>query len=844
MAVLALALVSGLLLLLLTLRERNRVETSLRESEERTRSILEAAQDAFVSMDATGVVTGWNRQAEATFGWSRTEAVGQTVAATIVPPELRDDHERGLRRFLETGERRLLDSRTEIEALHRDGRRFPVEVGVWAVRAGDGFSFNAFIRDISERKEAERELAAAYEQAMQASRLKSEFVANMSHEIRTPMNGVIGMTELLLGTDLTPEQRQYAETVRGSADALLTVINDILDFSKMEAGKLDLEEIEFDLRTAVEEVAELLARPAHEKGLELATLIHPDVPTIVSGDPGRLRQVLINLVGNAVKFTEKGEVVVRVSPAEETSDAVLVRLEVTDTGIGVKPADHGTLFEAFSQADASTTRRFGGTGLGLAISKQLVELMGGEIGVESEPGKGSRFWFTARLKKARESGPIATTTRATLAGLRVLVVDDNATNREILEQNLLLWGMRPASAESGPEALEMLREAADRGEAYALALLDFQMPGMDGLAVARATTDDPRISRTRLILLTSAARRGDARAARQAGIQGFLTKPVRQSVLYDTIVAVIELQGRESAAPLVTRHTVAEARAQSRAWILVAEDNPVNQKVTAGMLERLGHRVDVASNGVEAVQAASRTRYAAILMDVQMPELDGYEATMRIRAQEGAGRSIPIIALTAGAMKRDEEKALAAGMDTYITKPVKLEELASVLERWLPADPLEERRGAMTETTARNGAEAAGETLDAAVIAALRELDVSPGGDAARELVGVFLRDSDVRLEKLRRAVGEGDAQAIAGLCHSLKGSSAVLGGRRMADLCAALEWLASAGDLASAAQKLGELEAEFSRVRRALREEFLVGADQEPAADGSRGAQEASVGS
>jgi len=820
--------------------ERRQTIESLRESESRVKAITDSAQDAILMMNPQGAVSFWNPAAERIFGYTKEEALGKDLHLLIAPVRYHEAFRAAFPEFLRTGSGGAMGTTLETNALKKDGTEIDVSASLSGVLLHGAWHAVGILRDITEHKKIERALIEtnlkmeeAYLrleesnektkkmalEAQAANIAKSQFLANMSHEIRTPMNGIIGMTGLLLDTKLSKEQHVYAEVVRSSGETLLRVINDILDFSKIEAARLDLEIMDFDLRVTIEETAELLALRAHEKQLDFVCRIKPGTYTFLRGDPGRLRQILTNLGGNAIKFTSRGEVVIDVFALGETPDRLTLRFEVRDSGPGIPTDKHELIFNEFEQVDASTTRRFGGTGLGLTISKRLVELMGGTIGVDSVEGCGSNFWFTIEFEKQPLDNLKIEPMQAEIRGVRILIVDDNATNRLVLAEQLSSWGVRHEEAEDAITALDKLRAARKEGDPFRIMITDMQMPDMDGEHLGAAVKADPEVRDTIMIMLTSLGRRGDARRHRKLGFSAYLTKPVKQSQMYDCLSTVLgnaALNDKDKQKPLVTRHSISEAQ-RRKVRILLADDNITNQHVALGILGKMGYRADAVADGREAIQALGNAPYDIVLMDVQMPVMDGFTATRTIRSGQtnALNPKIPIIAMTAHALKGDRERCLENGMDDYLPKPIDPSDLSAILNKWLPR--AEESARSVETTAPQKVPESAPAVFDRQAL-----LTRLMGDEAlAREILSEFLEDIPLQLADLRELI-ENDHYGQAGIRgHTIKSAAAGVGGMAFSAAAFQIEKAGKSGDNGAMPDLLRELVRQCELLRERITEEL-----------------------
>ena len=791
----------------------------LQDEQERLRTVTDTMVEGLFMQDVRGRITYLNPAMRSMLGYSPGRLMGAVAhdlihvhdtAGGSVPLQDCPIRKTNLRGEIFHGDNEYFRM--------ADGGLLPVEVtSAPIMQRGKVIGAVTVFRNVTERKKSEQAMREARETAEHAALMKSEFLANMSHEIRTPLNGVLGMLNLALDTRLTPEQREYLEIAFSSGDTLLALLNDILDLSKMEAGRMEVESTELDLYPTVEDVAKLFAARAQEKGIELTVFVDPSLPHWVIGDPVRLRQVITNLTSNAIKFTERGEVIVHARAESEDENTVQVRFEVRDSGIGIDEEARAHIFEAFGQADSSTTRKFGGTGLGLTLSRRLVELMGGTLDLASEPGRGSTFWFTLPMPKANRTDH-SFTPHPDLRDKSVLIADDNPTNRLIFERFCTAWGMHPHSVEDGAKALVQLMDAAAHDAPYDLVMLDMLMPGMDGRQLARAIRANEQLRKTPLILITSYLQRND-KATEEREFDAVLTKPVIQAELHQSIVHTLGLEGHTQGRRLNT--ALPKDIDLSAAHVLLVEDNAVNRRVALGILAKAGIQPDVAEDGQQAVDAIRAKPYDLVLMDCQMPVMDGMEATRQIRAHEAAlgAMPTPILALTAYATQQELEPCYAVGMNGYLTKPFKAEDLFDLLRRWLmpaqeaakenthPADSLEEFP---METPASPPMSAA---IDTETLDQLRQAL----GDDVNGVIDFFLDYLPGQIEAIQQALSAGDAGTLRREAHSLKGSAGNLGANQLAQLCGSLENLAHAGDLSNADAQVSDIESESTRVRAAL---------------------------
>jgi len=766
-------------------------------SPEQLSSIIDIAENAIVCTNERQQIILFNQGAERMFGWQAREVIGKDLAV-LMPQRFRAEHGDRVAGFRhDARQARRMGERGTIYAVRKDGSEFPAEATISKSESGGRLILTAILQDVSARMAHERELEMARDKAEAAMQAKSMFLANMSHEIRTPLNAVIGMTSLLLHTDINEEQRDYTETIRSSSEALLAIINDLLDYSKLEVGRLDLERHAFELRRCVEEALDLLAPSAGEKGVDLAYMIEPGVPATILADATRLRQILVNLLSNAIKFTHHGEVVVTVSSTPLGANEYRLDFAVRDTGIGIPPERIDDIFASFTQVDASTTRKYGGTGLGLAISRRLAEMMGGSLVAESEVGRGSTFLLSVQADAFGDqlAEDVLRDRSLPVRGRRILIVDDNATNRRILVKQALLWGMEAQASASALEAIDLVRH----GHPFDVAVLDMQMPGMDGARLALELRKQRGARSLPLVLLTSVGQRPRAAGEGEGLFSAWLNKPVKPAALLEALRQALGEQ-QAGAAPQAQPQAAPHGAALPGFDILVAEDNTINQKVIRQLLRHLGYRADVVGNGAEAVEARERQDYPVILMDMQMPEMDGLEATRRLRRRFRGANAPWIIAMTANAMPGDRERCLDAGMDDYVPKPIELEVLARALA------------AASEQVAARRGG---GAVIDPARIGQLRAIDDE--ASLLDEVIASFVAEVPQLLHKLEHALREHDGQLLAATAHYLLSSIDFVGANRMRVPCTNLELLGKGDNFEGADEQLAALTGAFEEARAAL---------------------------
>jgi PAS domain S-box-containing protein len=782
---------------------RVRAQAALRESESFQAAILESSLDGIITVDIEGRILDFNQAAERAFGYGRSDVIGRSVEKLIAMPS--SHAQESVLHMLTAGTSSPAARRRELVAIRSDESQFAVEAAIGMARVKGCPVYTIFLRDITQRKRAEFEMVAAKEAAESATRTKSAFLANMSHEIRTPINGIIGTMGLLLDTQLTSEQREYAEIMYASSEALLNTINELLVFSSLESGNLKLEAADFDLPELLDEITASFAPTLEAKALSLVSYMHKDVPTRLKGDGGRLRQLVSNLVDNSIKFTNEGSIALSVMPESLGEERVQLRFSVRDTGIGI-PADlQDKLFEPFIQGDNSAAREHGGTGLGLTICRQLAQLLGGDIGMRSSPGKGSTFWFTVSFERSEAQMPA----RRSLEGVHALVVDDNSAQRHYLHRQLKAWGVRDFGVPGGAEALRALRRQRILGDPFTLVLIDDKMPDMDGLSLARAIHSDPALQGCRLILMTCMGQPNDPEAMRGAGVWGQVSKPLKFADLWRHLSD--HKQSEQPSRPLPQTFGGTKGEKQSEARILIAEDNEVNQVVALRQLEKLGYRADRVSNGLEVLNALEKTSYDVIFMDCQMPKMDGYRATQEIRRREQGGEHPIVIAMTAHALKEDRDKCLAAGMDDYISKPVKSGDLQDALNRWI--------------APSRRPQAAPSPVQDLSAVVDMERLNDLSDGQASQtaKLVQLYIRTTTEHLEKLEAAIAEGNALDVEHIAHSAAGSSSMVGMTAIVPPLREMETLGAKKELLRASRVMTDIRKAFQQILAFLEQQNIA---------------------